>query len=375
MNREKIRASFETHRLNPNVTTDGYVRSRRIALGKSVMNRERVYLDKRYWIMLRDTALGRRDDQSSVALLEALRARVRSKKSICPISDTLFAELLKQQDLYTRKATAVLIDELSEGVTLAPHNERVATEIAHFIHSHCYHGELHPLADLVWLKLSYILGVQHPSYTVFKEDEERVIQKAFFDHVWDYSLSEMFDVIGAAPPPVFDYEAIAQKLNEGNSKHANEIKSFSQCYKAEMIGGLSLFMSVAREVLEEINRKATGQRVRRTEDESREHEIHLLKCFSKGIETKEVALALRTLHIGALCHAAIRWDKKRKLTGNDLHDFHHAEAAVGYCDVFLTEIPLRTMLQQNHLGLSNDFSCKVISSLSEASDWANQSKP
>ena len=74
-----------------------------------------------------------------------------------------------------------------------------------------YDGELHPLADLVWLKLSYILGVQHPSYTVFKEDEERVIQKAFFDHVWDYSLSEMFDVIGAAPPPVFDYEAIAQE--------------------------------------------------------------------------------------------------------------------------------------------------------------------
>ena len=93
-------------------------------------------------------------------------------------------------------------------------------------------------------------------------------------------------------------------------------------------------MSVAREVLEEINRKATGQRVRRTEDESREHEIHLLKCFSKGIETKEVALALRTLHIGALCHAAIRWDKKRELTGRELHDFHHAEAAVGYCECF-----------------------------------------
>lgn len=375
MNREKIRASFETHRRNPDVTADEYVRSRRTELGESVINRERIYLDKCYWIMLRDAILGRRNDQSSIALLEALRVRVRLKKSICPISDSLFAELLKQQDLYTRKSTAVLIDELSEGVTLAPRHERAATEIAHFIHSHCYNRKLHSLDVLVWLKLSYVLGVQHPSNTVFKKDEERIIQKAFFDHVWDYSLSEMFDVIGTDPPPVFDYEATAQKLNEGNSKHSNEIKSFSQCYKAEMMGGLSLFMSVAREVLEEINRKATGQRVERTEHENHEHEVHLFECFSKAIEAKTVARLLRTLHIGALCHAAVRWDKKRKLTGNDLHDFHHAEAAVGYCDVFLTEKPLRTMLLQNHLGLSNDFPCKIISSISEAADWANQSKP
>jgi hypothetical protein len=132
--------------------------------------------------------LKRRDDQSSAALLEALRVRVRSKKSICPISDTLFAELLKQQDLHTRKATAVLIDELSEGVTLAPHHERVATEIAHFIHSHCYHRQLHSLDDLVWLKLSYVLGVQYPNNTVFDKDEERVIQGIF---KCGYSLSNI----------------------------------------------------------------------------------------------------------------------------------------------------------------------------------------
>lgn len=374
MDRDKIRASFDKHRLTRDVTTDEYVRSRRIELGKSVMGRERVYLDKRYWIILRDAALGRSTDRLSVALLAALRTRVRSKKSICPISDTLFAELLKQQDLYTRRATAGLIDDLSEGVALAPHHERVATEIAHFIHSHCCHRKLHPLNDLVWLKLSYVLGVQHPSHTVFNADEERVIQKAFFDHLWDYSLSDMFDVIGAEPPPVFDYEATAKKLNNGNSEHANEINSFSLCYKAELMGGLSLFMSVAREVLEDIYGKATGQKVLRTEAENHEHEVHLFECFSKAIETKAVARALRTLHIGALCHAAVRWDKKRKLSGNDLYDFHHAEAAVGYCDIFLTEIPLQTMLLQNHLGLRNDFPCKIISSISEAADWAKQSR-
>jgi hypothetical protein len=370
MDREKIRVSFETHRLDPDVTTEEYVRTRRIQLGKSVMGRERVYLDKRYWIILRDVALGRNDDQSAVELLAALRARVHSKQSICPISETLFLELLKQQDLHTRKATAVLIDELSEGVTLAPYPERVATELSHFFYLYGQRGELHPLHDLVWSKLSYVLGVQHPTNTIFDENEERVIQKAFFDHMWECSLSEMVDLIGSDIPPSFDYDAVAQKLNEESAKHAHEIKNFSQAYKAEMIGSLSLFMSVAREVLEDIFHRATGKKVQTSDYERREHENHLLAFFGAAIEKKEVVLALRTLHIGSLCHAAVRWDKKRKLTGNDLFDFHHAEAAIGYCNVFLTENPLRTMLQQNHLGVQRDFPCTVISSLLEATEWA-----
>lgn len=95
-----------------------------------------------------------------------------------------------------------------------------------------------------------------------------------------------------------------------------------------------------------------------------------LDFFYKKIMKKEVAIALRTLYIGALCHAAVRWDQRRKLTGNDLFDFHHAEAAIAYCDVFLTEKPLETLLKQSHMKLTNDFSCLVISSLAEAAIWA-----
>lgn len=372
MDIEKISASFETHRRNLDVTTDEYVRARRIQLSKSVMGRKRVYLDKRYWIILRDVVLERNDDQSSIELLAALRARVHSKQSICPISETLFLELLKQQDLHTRKATAVLIDKLSEGVTLASYPERVAMELTHFFYSYGQQGKLHPLHDLVWSKLSYVLGVQHPTNAIFDEDEERVIQKAFFDHMWECSLSEIVDLLGSDLPPSVDYDAVAQKLNKDSAKHAHEIKNFQQAYKAEMVGSLSLFMSVAREVLEDAFHRATGKQVQISDYDRREHENQLLAFFGAAIEKKEVVLALRTLHIGALCHAAVRWNKKRKLTGNDLFDFHHAEAAIGYCNVFLTEKPLRTMLQQNHLGLGRDFPCKVISSLSEATEWAKQ---
>lgn len=369
MDIDQIRTTIETHRTSPDMTIDEYVRSRRIQLGISVMDRERVYLDKRYWIILRDVLLGRNTDPASKVLLEALRAKVHSKQCICPISETLFLELLKQEDMHTRKKTAILIDELSKGVTLAPHPERVATELAHFLYSHTSKEELFPLDNLVWSRLSYVLGMVHPTDTAFDEAEEFVIQKAFFDHMWDCSLSEMIDLIGSSYTPTPNFNSLAQRLNDGIIMNASSIKNFQQAYKTEMIGCLGLFMSDAREVIEDMFYKTMKQPAFIPENEKREHEHQLLAFFMAAIEKKEVALALRTLHVGALCHAAVRWNKGRKLTGNDLFDFHHAEAAVGYCNVFLTEKPLQMMLQQNHLGLQRDFSCRIISSPDEAAEW------
>jgi hypothetical protein len=73
----------------------------------------------------------------------------------------------------------------------------VATEVAHCLHAHVGHS-VHPLEHLVWTKVPYILGVQHPVATAFPEDERRVIQKAFFDHLWEVSLSTMVGTIGDA---------------------------------------------------------------------------------------------------------------------------------------------------------------------------------
>ena len=59
-------------------------------------------------------------------------------------------------------------------------------------------------------------------------------------------------------------------------------------------------------------------------------------------------------------------DPVGQLTGNDLLDFHHAEAAMGYCNLFLTEKPLKALVSQHHLGLMRDFHCAVETSASGA---------
>lgn len=96
------------------------------------------------------------------------------------------------------------------------------------------------------------------------------------------------------------------------------------------------------------------------------------QCLSEKMRFTRFAKSVRTLHITACCHAAVRWDQKRKLTGNDFIDFHHAAAAVGYCNQFLTENPLKTLLGQKHIGLGSQFPCKVVSSVADAQELLNE---
>jgi hypothetical protein len=362
----KIKASFKKHASEPDVSINEYVRKRRIELGRSVTHHKLIYLDTCYWIILRDVLLGSRTDASNVRLLDCLRLQAQKHEVICPISESVFIELLKQQDRRTRRKIAELIDELSFGVTLAPEEERIGTELAHFFYSHDERSSIYPLKWLIWSKLSYVLGVVIPTNTGLGPDIELAMQKVCFDHMWDCSLTEIVDTLSDAPPPEFDSEALASRLNEVSARHASKIQSFNQVYANEIEGSLSLYMPVARTILEDMSERGKGVTPRISDAEQKEHERQLLSFFVQAFRKPKIAKLSPTLHINVLGHASVRWDKQRKFKGNDFHDFHHAAAAVPYCDVFLTETPLRVMLEQNHLRINQDFGCRIISSVSEA---------
>ncbi|MCX7109798.1 MAG: hypothetical protein WCI11_02085 [Candidatus Methylumidiphilus sp.] len=60
---------------------------------------------------------------------------------------------------------------------------------------------------------------------------------------------------------------------------------------------------------------------------------------------------------------------------NDFFDFHHASAGIGYCNYFLTEIPLASLLKQKHLRVLDDFSCEIISSVTVALESLSLNMP
>jgi hypothetical protein len=102
------------------VSLDAYVRARQVELAKSLRRRRAIYLDIKFWIILRDVVMGLGTAPAEQELLSLLREGVAEDSIFCPISDTTFAELLKKADVESRRLAAALIDELSIGVTLIP---------------------------------------------------------------------------------------------------------------------------------------------------------------------------------------------------------------------------------------------------------------
>ncbi|MEA1053415.1 hypothetical protein U5801_26950 [Lamprobacter modestohalophilus] len=354
------------HRAHPEVTTDQYVHTQRIQLGREVCAKRKIYLDTKFWILLRDVLLRRNVQPELVELLSTLNHGVRAGTLLCPISATTFFEIYKQQDTETRQATVALVDQLSLGVTIADHFERARTELSYLLNSFSGSFDLHDLDHLVWNKVSFVLGVSHPTDTPFSEDEERAIQKAFFDHMWSLPMATMEDHLGGKRFLSMDYDGLAEKLNAANAAHAHECRSFEQLYRNEFMGGIETSAPVVEPVMERWYAKVTGRQEYFDPSLATQAENTMLSILSEAIKKNDFRSTLRTAHIGALCHASLRWDKKRKLDGNWLHDFHHAEAAVGYCDLFLTEKPLAVLLKQKHLKLDEVFSCEVISSPPDA---------
>jgi hypothetical protein len=357
---------IKEHLASPDVSLGEHVRFRQHELGESLQSRRAVYLDQKFWIILRDVAANKRSAPDEIALLVLLKEEVALGTVFCPISESTFAELLKQEDLATRLATAQLIDELSLGVSLVAYDERIELELEHVVLSKAEKRDLVPIHRLVWSKLSYVLGHVHPANTGFDVEVETALQKAFFDHMWTLSLSEMMQALGDFMPPEMAFGRLADRLNAGNVKHAHELRSFSKTYDIELKGVLNLIAPIGANIVSNMAERAFGYSMPREGSEwsdlVQQWETFLFDALKQG-EGKNI---LRTLYIGTCLHAAVRWSKGRQLEANDFHDFHHACAALGYCDVFLTERSLKAMVTANHIALDVLYDCRVASNVKEA---------
>jgi hypothetical protein len=362
--------NIEEHSQYPDISIDRHVKSRVVELGQSLAGKHAIYLDVRYWLLLRNALLVNDNETPIGKLIGQLRDAVTSGKAFCPISESVFLELMKQSDQSSRLRTAKLIDELSLGVSLLSQRERVGTELAHFLYSSQNGAEIHPLRHLVWTKLPYVLGFLHPMETAIDPPNLLAIQKAFFDKMWTIDLTKMIERLGSGPLPLDPrLDHIADKLNAGNAEHAGEIKSFQQALINEFSGVADLCADTATDIMVKIAVKQGHAAPDRNSAEWKRTRQICANLVFHGLQAKPgLRHKLPTLYIEACLHAATRWDKKRKLVGNDIYDFNHASAAVAHCEAFLTEGPLKALLGSKHHGLASDFSCRAASDIPEAID-------
>ncbi|MEW5425241.1 hypothetical protein [Amorphus sp. 3PC139-8] len=360
--------NFEKHFKKPDVSIDQHTKRRIRTLGRSLRPRHAVYLDMCFWIALRD-AVRTGSENAALRLFYLLREKTRAGAIFCPISENTFVELMKQSDSISRDATGKLIDELSLGVTLISEDMRVASEVTHFFVKCSGEAELLPLEELVWCKLSYVLGIIHPTQTVFDQATELAIQKAFFDHMWTIPLTRLVELVGDAEIPGRDLSKLASNLNTAIAAHAYELRSFRQAYRTEVRGAVDMGGGFAADTIPEI---AATRGITLPEPTCEERKLAEKDCknlMAAALEQGKAQDQLRTMHILASLHASLRWNKGQKFVSNGIFDFHHATAALAYCDAFFTEGPLCAMIKQKHLQLDKQFGCHVTADIEDAITW------
>ena len=360
---------IDAHRASHHISIDHHTKRRQIELGQSLDGRFPLYLDMNYWIALRKAEMGLGGEAEN-ELLKRLRGLAISGKIFCPISESVFMELMKQQDHQTRLLTAKLIDELSSGVSLLAFDARVAAELSHFMHSYMYAADsLHPLRHLVFLKVGYALGIVHPVSDVFDEATQLAVQKAFFDKMWSTSLADLIMASrDAMPPEARSFSDLAVALNAGNAVHAEEVRSFARAYVAESRGVASVFAELAMDILQDLSLKHDEAVLVRGSDgwlrQQKMCENLLFQILQKEQRTK-----LPSMHVHACLHAAYRWDKSQKFEANDFYDFQHASAALAFCRAFFTDHSLRATIVANHVALDRLYKCDVIAGTANAIDY------
>ncbi len=360
-------SALQQHLASPDVTLEAHVRRCHAGLDEELRPRRIIYLDTKYWIILRDVVAGIRTAHPETELLDALRRLVSTGRAFCPLSDSTFMEMLKQRDERTRIATAKIIDELSLGVALIPFEQRVAMELRTFIYGHCRDLGTPEPQRLPWTKLCYVLGVMHPHETEFDASVELAIQKAFFDHMWSLSLSEMVDRLGGKELPPDRHPRLAEQLNAGNAKHVGDLHSFRKTYIIEAQGAAEVYASIAMEIARDLQKLTTGTSPSGENSAADAKAVRIwTNILLAALKQDKFKVVLPSLHINTCLHASVRWNKLQQLEANDFEDFRHACSALGYCDLFLTERRLKAMVTANHLALDRQYDCKVAATIQDA---------
>jgi len=360
--------TLEYHMKNPDVSVERYIRIKRIELAHEIQSAKKIYLDTKFWILLRDARIGKVADNNIVRLLHVLEDLVAKNLVVCPISNDTFAEIFKQTDTKTLKASAQIIDDLSKGVAILAMKERIDLEVFHFIREKTKGSDsVYSPDELVWTKIAYVLGFVTPISDSLPPDINYAIQKAFIDQMWVVTLTEILDQMGDdAVSRTPKFPDISQKLNEGKFAHIDDHKSFKQLFMAELAGFLEVYEPDFQDLMAHIYKSDTGQSLSADEISSDDSGRMIANLIYHAFRLNRMKSELPSFRISAGIHAAVQWDKGRKYKQNDLHDFHHAAAAVPYCDYFLTEASLRHLVCDKNLKLDTLFRCKTISDITDA---------
>lgn len=346
--------------INKNVSVSQYLKEKKLALGQWMGARKIVYLDTKFWLILRDVSLNRESGTDSREFYEKVITLVRSQICTFPISEDVFLEVIRQSDPNTLSETVKLIDLLSANVSMISLEERLSLEYKHFI-EHISDEGLYECSALAWTKLVYTLGFVTPE---IQGEAGELIQKKFIDHMWSIPMSKVIDILqksGDVSPITMRFDA--ENLNSGKFSHTHQNNSFKKMFLSELAGALEVYEGVFLDSIREMFESKVGMPINQADIINHDCSNLIIKAIYNVFKLNKDKNHLPTLRIISGLHAAVRWDKSQKFQENDYHDFRHAASAIPYCDCFFTEKRLAHLVTQKITGYDKQYNCNVQSSV------------
>lgn len=228
--------------MDPGTDVTKHVRRKRTQLAYEISSKKKIYLDTKYWALLRDVRLGKSSTTALVALLQRLEELVQCGAALCPLNADIFFEVFTQEDPATLAASVALMVELSGGVCLVPMTERFPMEVFHFLESNIHGGDgVYTLDELMWTKAAYIIGFVTPDCYLLDANANARIQKEFADYLWTLEMTDYLNTLGVDKAgKMFSFPNISRQLNDGKMGSLREHKSFKSLFLCEVQGILDV---------------------------------------------------------------------------------------------------------------------------------------
>ena len=339
-----------------------HIHRRQLELADLLSERIPVFLDTNFWVMAREAALDDAPEPELVSLLGALRLAVGSGKVFFPVTSDLIIEFSKQSP-DRLDGTMMLVDALSLGVAMIPHNERVVREMETF--NGGTFPDYPPVERPLWTKFAFAFGYEDLRPANVEVGDDLLV--ALAEKAW---MTQPSILAQSLPAEAFEARAeserIAELLNVGADLHAHEIDSHATALRIEIAGASSLLQGVAAREYRRM--AAAAGAASEAADIPNSHTVgaQMTAMIAKGLESDRHRLHFGSLYVPAMLHAAVRSGSKRRLRPNDIFDFRHAAAALPHCRAFLTDGPLRSLIQSGHVALDRLYGCEVVSTPDDA---------
>jgi hypothetical protein len=322
-----------------------------------VLKRAPIYLDQNYWIYCRDAYLRRPANRLHSEIFRRLEHLVRSGQALCPLSSANIAETFKQSDQATRLATAEVMDELSAGVAMQSPQSRRAAEFQYAVHNvlNTKTPAENPI-QTIWTSPGFVFGEAKAS-----EDtaDLRAVCKATVDMFYRMRFPDIVDAMVDLSRQVdLDDSSTIAKHNSILARNprgsqtfltlfAHEANAYLRALERELRGELRISLPARPDASQKSIDKAAGAIARAVKE-----------AMADKLNRGQLTTKFPSLHISCCIYAGIVF-KDRKFKRGDHYDHLHATAALPYCNVFLTERMLGTLLREKPLELDKSYSCRV----------------